>query len=310
MKSVEKSGRSADLAIALALEDLGLTREQVQVDILQIESSGILGIFGRKDAKVRVTPLSQADSVEPRARRKPAGRGRGEGKPVRPPKPRPEPKAPERKKPRESAPVQAEPVPQRSEKQEFAAGEMSTKAAEILGEISRHFGLDLEIRGEEDDRTVNLHVSGEDIGQLIGRRGHTLSSVQYILGRLINEEKPVKKKINIDVDGYQETREQAIRELAEKGAEKVMETGRPFTLRPMPSPERRIIHLELQEHDEVATESCGEDSRRFVIIYAKSMDKEELIEYMKTAEPGPPRRSQGQGGRGRDSRRGRDRGRR
>jgi spoIIIJ-associated protein len=154
----------------------------------------------------------------------------------------------------------------------------------------------VEVRGTEGDNQVNLRVMGDGVGQLIGRRGKTLGAVQYMVSRLINEDRGSKKKVVIDVDGYNEDREASLKELAERTCEKVLRNGKPAVLRPMSPQERRVVHLTLQDHEQVATESFGDEGARTVVVYPRSIDKSELRRLI-DSEGGGRRRSGGQRGR-------------
>lgn len=314
MESIVKSGRTVDEAIDSALQELGLTRDEVQVDILQLEESGFLGLFGRKEGKVRVTPLKSIGRGEASSEsRKGKPKAKSNSKP-KPERQQPAREARSEKKQPEKEPRQREearkPVPDRPAKKaerppapaaEAVVGPSSRKAEEVVSKISECFGIKVEVQARETERSVNIRVVGDQVGQLIGRRGRTLGAVQYIVSRLINEEGQDKKKVTIDVDGYNEDREGALKDLAERTAERVMERGKPVFLRPMSPQERRIIHLTLQDDDEVATESVGEQDSRRVVVYPRSLTPEELQEYVDSP---PPERS-GRGG-SRRRRRGRN----
>ncbi|MCG3199357.1 MAG: hypothetical protein GHCLOJNM_03871 [bacterium] len=331
MPSIEKTGKTVDLAIEEALRELALSRDEVQVDILQIESPGLFGMFGRREARVRVTPLkgSRAASA-PAPREAPRSRGkereaerprreqprepreqrpsRNEQREARRPQGAPQGKAspPKPAPPRPAPAPRPAPEPRRSEVTDGAAGDigepLGAQAAEVLRTISDHLGVQVKIEVEEDARAVNLRVGGEDVGQLIGRRGRTLGSVQYLVSRILNEDRDHKKKVLIDIDGYNESHERTVSEIAERAAERVMQSGRPFSLKPMNPQDRRLVHVQLQDHEEVATESVGEEGSRFVVVYPRSMSEEDLERLLKTAQPGGerrpgPRRPQQRGGR-------------
>lgn len=113
---------------------------------------------------------------------------------------------------------------------------------------------------------IALDISGEDLGILIGRRGNTLSSLQYVLYLMVSHQVKARVLLSMDVEGYRERRYEALKNLALRMAERVRDTGQPVTLEPMPPSERRIIHLALQEHPEVITQSMGEGESRKVTI--------------------------------------------
>ena len=114
-----------------------------------------------------------------------------------------------------------------------------------------------------------LEIEGEDAGLLIGRRGETLSSLQFLVNYLLQRRMGHHSRIILDVEGYKERRNRAMRELANRMADKVVTTGRPVTLEPMTASERRMIHIALAEHPKVSTQSAGEGTARKVRISKK-----------------------------------------
>jgi spoIIIJ-associated protein len=123
--------------------------------------------------------------------------------------------------------------------------------------------------GGETSEIITLDVSGDDLGILIGRRGQTLSSLQYIVRLIAAHQAKARVPIVIDVEGYKQRRYEALRALARRMAEQVKVRRRPFALEPMPAYERRIIHLTLADDPDVATESVGEGEARKVVIKPK-----------------------------------------
>jgi spoIIIJ-associated protein len=111
-----------------------------------------------------------------------------------------------------------------------------------------------------------FNVTGEDLGILIGRRGQTLATLQYILRLMVSHQLKVWTPIVVDVEGYKQRRSEALQALAARLAEQVRSRGTPFTLEPMPAYERRIIHLALADHPDVTTQSIGEGDLRKVVI--------------------------------------------
>jgi spoIIIJ-associated protein len=115
-----------------------------------------------------------------------------------------------------------------------------------------------------------LDVSGDDLGILIGRRGDTLASLQYVVSLIVGRKLKTKIAVGVDVEGYRRRREQSLKSLALHMAERVKATGQTATLEPMPPNERRIVHLALAREPAVITESIGEGENRKVVIYPKS----------------------------------------
>ena len=124
---------------------------------------------------------------------------------------------------------------------------------------------------DETESCLMLSVDGEDLGSLIGRRGETLDSLQYLLRLMVNQKYRNWRNIVVDVGGYKEKRSNQIVQLAERMATQVIESGRAVSLEPMPANERRMVHLALREHPDVYTESSGESDRRKVHIIPKSL---------------------------------------
>lgn len=111
-----------------------------------------------------------------------------------------------------------------------------------------------------------LDVEGDDLGMLIGRRGSTLASLQYMTNLIVSRRFRQNAPFSVDVEGYRRRREESLRALAFRMAERVRSTGRPVTLEPMPPSERRIVHIALAEDPDVATASVGEGEARKVSI--------------------------------------------
>ena len=291
MDSIEKTGRTVDSAIEAALRELGLERDDVEVDVLEIESSGVLGIFGRREGRVRVTPIRR---IGPR---KSAGGQKVEEKPV---ERKLAASAPPKKAEKKSSGLQVQSETAVGLREPIPDEKLGSVAKEIVEKIASCFGIDVEVEGTASEDIVNLRVVGDGVGQLIGRRGKTLGAVQYMVSRLLNEDRASKRKVLIDVDGYSEDREQALRELTERNAERVVRTKRPVVLRPMNPQERRLVHMTLQGDEELATESFGDEGSRRVVVYPRSMDEAELRRFMANDDSGsghrPHQRGRRRGG--------------
>ena len=215
MESPEVSAKTVEEAVQRALEQLGLSREEVEVTVLKRGKPGFLGV-GAEQATVRVTPLSQS-----------------------------------------------------GEESEVAA-----LAKQILEELLSRMELNarVELRSsplEEaslETQPIALEVKGDELGILIGRRGETLASLQYIVRLIIAHHQKARVPLTIDVEGYKQRRYRALRELALNLAQKAKSTGQSLTLEPMPADERRVVHLALSVHPDVTTQSVGEGEVRKVVI--------------------------------------------
>jgi spoIIIJ-associated protein len=275
-REIEVRGPDVEAAISKGLAQLGLTRNDVIVEVLDEGSRGLLGI-GARDAVVRLTGMMAASP--PPARPKPAPEPKPQ--PVTPPRAAPTPTAtpaPEPVPPTAVSPTPAQPVftkPEPADIDDPDLNQDAETAGEVLGTILEHMGIEAEVVAtlpEADDKTgrqmVTMQiVSDEDLSILIGPRGDTLGDLQY-LTRLIAGNKLLRRtNITIDVQGYRQRREQALTRLAQRMAEKAVNRGHAVSLEPMPPNERRIIHMALRDYDGVYTNSVGEGSQRRVRIY-------------------------------------------
>jgi spoIIIJ-associated protein len=144
-----------------------------------------------------------------------------------------------------------------------------TVLEEILALIKVSASVVLLGRGVGETGTIQLDIRGEDLGILIGRRGETLSSLQYLVNLIVSRRVKAHVGVVVDVEGYRQRRYESLRLLAQRLAEQVKSTGRPVILEPMPANERRIIHLELKDNPYVTTQSIGQGDERKVSILSK-----------------------------------------
>jgi len=234
---VEESGKTVDEAIEKALEKLGLDETEVEVEVLSVGRSGILGIGGDR-ARVLVRPKGGV-----------AAPAQGAAAP-----------GPGATSPAPGAAVLTE------EDLETAVG--------VLKRLLELMNVDasVQVRAPETPgdglglvRAV-LDVSGEDLGILIGRRGDTLSSLQFLVNLVVSRKLKARTAFGIDVEGYRRRREESLKGLALRMADRVKSTGQSITLEPMPPNERRIVHLALANDPNVITVSIGEGESRKVAI--------------------------------------------
>ena len=279
-KFLEATGESRDAAIANALRQLGLDRDDVSVEVLDNGKKGIFGI-GATPARVRVTyeapeiieekkpapkvKAAPADFVPEkleveRPRRERSDRARRE----RSDRPRRE------RRPREERPITPS-VPK--ERELIPVSEDCMKKAEELA-TSFIFGL-MEKMGIEGQVTVlpqtecdqlRLELSGPDMGPIIGRRGDTLDAIQYLGSLVLNNALDEHVRLSVDTENYREKRAESLERLARKMAMKVVKSHRSMTLEPMNPYERRIIHAALQDFNGVTTYSTGTEPSRRVVI--------------------------------------------
>ena len=277
MQYIDVTGKTEAEAIEKALQQLGLDRDDVSVEILERAKSGFLGI-GAAPAKIRVTyeePQKTAAPIEMKAPEVPVKAEKAEEpkreKKAAPPEEKRAPKEEPQEKKREekSAPVQPQPVEELGEEAD------DSKAQQIrtfLNGLMEHMGSTAHVKvylSTEKDR-YKVYLVGEKLGQLIGRRGETLDAIQQLTNYSINRGSDKRVRVYVDAEGYREKREQSLERLAVKVAGKVVKYRKNVTLEPMNAYERHVIHTALQDYDHVTTYSMGtEPNRRVVVAYEK-----------------------------------------
>ncbi|MBN1623310.1 MAG: protein jag [Clostridia bacterium] len=199
---LEKSANTVEEAIELALKELDVTEDQVEIEILEEGSKSFLGLGKQKEAKVRIILYDYAIEI----------------------------------------------------------------ARDFLGELFEKMGIDTELEFTEEDELLKINVVTKSSGMIIGRRGETLDSLQFLTGLVVNRNNTTYRKIIIDTENYRKKREETLEELANRIAAKVEKSGRNKTLEPMNPYERRIIHSTLQKNKNVETFSVGEEPNRKVVI--------------------------------------------
>jgi spoIIIJ-associated protein len=236
MKSIQIRARTVAEAIRLALNELGKDRDEVAIEVL--EPGG-----GEDEALVRVTSVDDDDDApdtEPEVAPGAARGARGRSVPI---------------------------------------GDVEVIARRVFEELLQHMDIDGFVsavrstvpdqRGEPEE-TITLHVEGVDedaMGLMIGRRGETLRSIQFMVNLIVQRQVHRWPQITVDVGNYRQRRQESIEALARRMAERVRQTGRPLMLEPMGGYERRIVHLVLRADASVYTESSGEGEERKVVIF-------------------------------------------
>jgi len=150
-------------------------------------------------------------------------------------------------------------------------------AKQVLEKFLSMMGIDVRVnmgtQGSGDEVAISLDIVGEDLGILIGRRGETLATLQYLVNLVASRHFKSRVGVIVDVEGYRQRRHESLRFLARRLAEQVKNSGRSVTLEPMPASERRIIHLELRDSTHVTTNSIGQGESRKVAILSKGNDR-------------------------------------
>ena len=281
IKFIDMTGKTGDDAIRRALEQLGLERDDVSVEILERAKSGFLGIGG-SPATVRVSyddgqpepkpePVKpEPKSAAPKAEKKPVYCAEVLQKEVRArEKQEREAKRGERR---------AEPKAEKAPREPAVLGEeirdeKSEQIRTFLSGLLEHMDAKAEVKVYEVEKNrYKVILEGEKLGALIGRRGETLDAIQQLTNYSINRGGESKRaRVQIDAENYREKREESLERLAQKVAGKVVKYRRNVTLEPMNAYERHVIHTALQDTQYITTFSIGtEPNRRVVVSYDRT----------------------------------------
>lgn len=299
METKEYSAKTVDEAITKACIDLGMSSDQLNIEVVNEGSTGFLG-FGSKPALIRVTPKTEEEIHKASESVKSENTADTEPHPA-------EKAAEEEKKAPETEPVQAKDTTAPSkkpdakteapkvQKKQNVSGEDSDRAHEkngkrhndepverseeeiqILKDSAEKFlssvfkAMDLPVNitmdYEPEDNVLAINFEGKDMGILIGKRGQTLDSLQYLTSLVVNRSGGQFVRIKLDTEDYRRRRKETLENLANNIARKVKKTGRPVSLEPMNPYERRIIHSCLQSNRYVETYSEGTEPYRYVVI--------------------------------------------
>ncbi len=274
--SLEIIAPSIEEAVSRGLDQLGLTEDSVEVEVLDAGSRGLFGL-GFRQARVRLTIKSEqiekptfgegvlAESIESEriSDKRASFRDRLEIIDVFQ---------------EEASSVEVEPVSAIThEPYEAMEGDEEERVLRLASETVEQLLEKMKVRaqvtahfGEADDVYSRIpllvDIRGDDLSILIGPKSETLNALQYIAALIIGKEIGRAVPLVVDVEGFRARRAQQIRHLARRMAEQAVKTGRRQALEPMPASERRLVHIELRNHPDVTTESVGEDPHRKVTI--------------------------------------------
>lgn len=206
MKTIEMTGKTVEEALKKALDQLKLTKDKVDVEIIDEGSKGLFNLIGTKPVKIRVT--KKLDCVD--------------------------------------------------------------SAKQFLEDVLKSMNIEANIDIKEENDTININLYGPKMGLVIGYRGETLDSLQYLVSLVVNKnhDNPYKRVV-LDAENYRSKRKETLVKVAQKTAYKVRKSGRPYKLEPMNPYERRVIHSALQEYIDINTYSEGEEPFRRIVISLK-----------------------------------------
>lgn len=280
MNHVEATGKTIEDAVRSGLVQLGLTRDEVTVEVLAEPKSGFLGI-GSKPAVVRVTAKEEAEHVlqrqqedvrkaEEAEKQTAATETKAVAEPQSASEPAADPAEPETASPADDGvdSVTDSPAEESADSvEDFTAEEAAAKAREFLQEVLKNMGMQVMIEKMIKPDKIILHLHGKNLGILIGKHGQTLDALQYLTNLTTNQGKETRHFIMLDVENYRHRREETLKQLALRLSGRVKKKGDKVVLEPMNGYERKIIHVALQDAEYVRTESEGQDPYRHVVIY-------------------------------------------
>lgn len=284
MNYAEKWGKDVDEAVRLALIDLKLTIDQVEVIVLEESSKGFFGI-GSKLAKVRIVQKEIQKPIEKvveSVKKEPVKETQiSSSKPSSSYKETPKNEfakneKKEYKEPKENK-SESKPANKNFESLESIKAERPTDlvpvteslAVDFLKDVTEKMGLIVTVTAEENESSIYIDINGKDSGTVIGKRGQTLDAIQYLTRLVVNKDDEKYKRVVVDAENYRAKREKTLEQLATRLAEKVVRTKKSVRLEPMNPYERKIIHATLQSNPKITTRSEGEEPYRRVIIEMK-----------------------------------------
>ncbi|WP_342580683.1 RNA-binding cell elongation regulator Jag/EloR [Ureibacillus sp. FSL W7-1570] len=250
MKQITQTGSTKDEAIALALQQLGATRDQVEIEVLQEAKKGFLG-FGARPAEVRVTliePLTEEKEIQEEI-----------------PSEKDEPETVvEAVEPNE---IKGENAIQTMDEVQEDYADPIESTVQYLTDIAKALGInDLKIETETEGKTILFKLESEKAALLIGKHGSNLNALQQLTQLVVSKNAKSYVTVSLDVENYRERRQIALEQLAERMADKAIRTGKKVALEPMPSYERKIIHNALANRLDVETYSEGVEPNRHLVI--------------------------------------------
>ena len=282
MTSVEKYGVDVEEAVKYALQDLRLSRDEVEVEVLEEPSRGFLGL-GAKLARVKVTEKqkevpAEEISIEPETVKEVVKEPEiKEESQVRKEQSKPQKKEGRNrnknhnrnKNKHQKEEVYTSDLDIDTVKKEDLTEVEEHAALTFIKEITEKMGLNLTIKARVGEDIVHLDIEGKDSGTVIGKRGATLDAIQYLTSLVVNKDSEKYIKVVVDAENYRSKRQKTLESLANRLASKVQKTKKYVKLEPMNPYERKIIHATLQKNPNVVTRSEGEEPYRRVVIELK-----------------------------------------
>jgi spoIIIJ-associated protein len=255
----EKWGTDVDTAVKLALDDLKLTIDEVDITVLEEPSRGFFGI-GSKLALVRVEK-KKANDAKSSLKKEEKNDEKTEKAPTR--------KTEASKKEQIEVKKENNEIKENLQIKEELVPCKEHEGLSFLKEVTKEMGLELDITAKKGDSVLYLDIQGKDSGTIIGKRGQTLDAIQYLTSLVVNKGTDEYLRVVVDAENYRAKRAKTLEALANRLANKVVKTRRSVKLEPMNPYERKVIHAALHSHPKVVTRSEGQDPYRRVVIELK-----------------------------------------
>ena len=284
MEYIEITGKTVDEAITNATIKLSVTSNKLDYVVVDKGNNGFLGI-GKRPAVIKVRVAENVDEFEQAVKGKVAETKTEEKPAVKKTEPKKEEKPvvkkaePKHEEVRAAAPAPKQEVKPEAEYEEVekstrkpvAGSDMEPAIKKFLSDVLGAMGMNAEVKVviDENEGSVDVELVGENMGVLIGKRGQTLDSLQYLVSLVANKEAEGYFRVKLDTENYRARRKETLESLAKNIAYKVKRTRKPVSLEPMNPYERRIIHSALQNDRYVSTRSEGEEPFRHVVVYLK-----------------------------------------
>ena len=268
----EFSGKDVDIAIKNACAALTLSKDELEYKVISEGTSGIFGIVGRRDAKMKVVLPDNdiASETELEGIKSIVDEAFGEETRLEPPK---------KQEPKKEESEEEESEEEESEEKELksyeapepvdVSEESITLGKQALQRMADLITDDAKVSAKTQADRLTLSIEGGNTGILIGRKGQTLDAMQFLTDKIINRKSEARVRVKVDIEGYMETRKSNLRHLAYKMADKAKKTGRPATINQMSAQDRRIVHLALKDDNKVRTQSMGDGYYRRLVIFPK-----------------------------------------
>lgn len=236
MDYIEVTGKTVDDAITEACQKLMVTSDRLDYEVIEKGTNGFLG-FAAKPALIKARVLDEKAKKEKAEKE-------------------------EKAKAEEVKPAEKK----KEKKAEVKTSEETPDPKEFLNKVFEAMDMKVDIAVEKTEEEINIELSGDEMGVLIGKRGQTLDALQYLTSLVVNKGSSSYTRVKVDTENYRLRRKETLENLAKNIAYKVKRTKRPVTLEPMNPYERRVIHSALQNDKYVSTHSEGEEPYRKVVI--------------------------------------------